>query len=481
LASRPCRNGFDVRNHTDAHKASIHAIVTNLGNYLTREISEGGTLAQVRVVATRLAYSPAFIACFAFAFRIAILYIVWQRMRGSPEATDYGFEVGRVARSIVTGKGFSSPLIPLETGPTAYLCPLYPYLVATVFRFFGIYSVPSHIILQTLNCAFAALVVFGIYAIAKRSFGTDAAIYAAWIWVFLPNAWHIPIAYVWDSTLSALWFTLVFWATLVLRGNQKLFSWAFYGALWAIGAMINATILSLFLPIVGWLAWSASRRSLPWLQYASVTCVVLVLGMAPWSYRNYKVFGRFIPVRSNFGIMLWEGSNPIALDVNSFALQPVWSLPEAELYKRMGEIPYMKSKEREALAFMRSHPRSTIKNILRKVGANWFEVSDRPHSAFSEYPFYLKMLWGVNVLFVLLAWMGTVSSLRAHNEEAVPYLFVLVFYPLVYYLTSTLVRYRFPIEPLLTVLAAYGFLRIWNADRQNDTSGSSSIQELNQL
>jgi hypothetical protein len=203
--------------------------------------------------------------------------------------------------------------------------------------------------------------------------------------------------------------------------------------------------------------------------------------MAPWTYRNYKVFGRFIPVRSAFGIMLWEGSNPVARDVNSFALQPVWSLPEAELYKRMGEIPYMKSKEREALAFMRSHPLFTIRNILRKVGANWFEVSDRPHSSFSEYPFYLKMLGGLNALFVLLAWIGTVSALRAHNEEAIPYLFVLVFYPLVYYLTSTLVRYRFPIEPLMTVLAAYGFLTIWNADRQNRTSASSSIQELNPL
>ena len=41
-----------------------------------------------------------------------------------------------------------------------------------------------------------------------------------------------------------------------------------------------------------------------------------------------------------------------------------------------------------------------------------------------------------------------------------PYLVVLLAFPLVYYLTVTLVRYRFPMDPILTILAAYGVSQV---------------------
>ena len=47
----------------------------------------------------------------------------------------FGFETGRVARSIASGQGFSSPY-PEPTGPTALIPPVYVYLVAGVFKLF---------------------------------------------------------------------------------------------------------------------------------------------------------------------------------------------------------------------------------------------------------------------------------------------------------------------------------------------------------
>ena len=43
----------------------------------------------------------------------------------------FGWEMGRIARSIVEGHGFSSPFFD-PSGPTAMLPPAYPYLVAAV-------------------------------------------------------------------------------------------------------------------------------------------------------------------------------------------------------------------------------------------------------------------------------------------------------------------------------------------------------------
>src|SRR6266700_3367173 len=102
----------------------------------------------------RILGSPVFITGFAFALRMFLLYI-GSRSGPTPARNDlpYGYELGSVARAIAAGRGFSSPLVALNTGPTAWFTPLYPYLVAGIFKLWDIYSVMSHIIIQTMNCA----------------------------------------------------------------------------------------------------------------------------------------------------------------------------------------------------------------------------------------------------------------------------------------------------------------------------------------
>ena len=45
----------------------------------------------------------------------------------------FGWEMGRIARSILHGQGFSSPT-DLDTGPTAWAAPVYPYVIAGGFQ-----------------------------------------------------------------------------------------------------------------------------------------------------------------------------------------------------------------------------------------------------------------------------------------------------------------------------------------------------------
>ncbi|HWZ51940.1 MAG TPA: hypothetical protein VNW54_10800 [Granulicella sp.] len=48
---------------------------------------------------------------------------------------NFGWEMGWTARSVAEGQGYSSPFLPLS-GPTAMMPPLYPWLLAGVFRLF---------------------------------------------------------------------------------------------------------------------------------------------------------------------------------------------------------------------------------------------------------------------------------------------------------------------------------------------------------
>src|ERR1700751_3280240 len=74
-----------------------------------------------------------------------------------PEHWHFGYETGRIAYSIVEGHGFSNPLY-TNTGPTAWMTPVYPYIVAGVFKVFGVYSKASAVALLSFNALTSALV-----------------------------------------------------------------------------------------------------------------------------------------------------------------------------------------------------------------------------------------------------------------------------------------------------------------------------------
>jgi hypothetical protein len=408
----------------------------------------------------RLASSPVCIAAVALAVRLAILWWTWHRAAPAPPNEPFGYELGDVAKAIASGKGFSSPLPFFETGPTAWLSPIFPYIVGAIFKIWGIYSVKSHVAVQIFNCACSALTIFPIYAIAKRSFGATVAAGASWLWVVLPDATHVPIADMWEAALAALFLGLLFWATLAMRGERSVAKWAGYGALWAVGALINTSLVAVLPFFLVWLAWEARKEGIAWLRPAAVASLVFAVGLAPWMIRNYSAFGKFVPVRSNFGLEFWLGNNPEALEVNAFQLHPFVNRSEAEQYRSLGELAYMQAKQHEALAFMRANPGTACYFIARRIGDYWFAVSDRVGSVLSNGSLYLKGYFFFNAALTLLACFGAGGALRKRNTLGAPYLIVLLAYPVVFYVTHALVRYRFPMEPILTVLTAYGLSRV---------------------
>ncbi len=433
--------------------------------------------ASLQASSKRFLTSPLVIAAIALALRLAILYLSWRRASPAEATEPYGFEAGRVAESIVSGKGFSSPFPFFETGPTAWLSPIYPYLLASIFKIWGIYSLASHVVAQSLNCLFSALTVFPIYGSAKRTFGVTAAVLSSWLWVIVPNAWHFPIAYIWDTSLTALWFALLFWATLALRGEHGLVKWAGYGALWAIGASVSASLLSVLPLFLVWLAWQARKQSLPWLRLAATTALVLTLGMAPWTLRNYHTFGKFIPTRSNFGYELWIGNNPAASDWKSFSSQPTWDQSEAAEYARLGEISYVQTKGRQSLVFIRSHPGKMVESTFGRAMSYWLSASDRPGETWSGDPAYVKALLLMNAGMILFCLLGVVVAWREGNQFVLPYVVVLLFYPVIFYVTHPLVRYRFPTEPIVVILTAYGLVSTLSlfAKRPPSAEGAQAI------
>ena len=202
------------------------------------------------------------------------------RVRPGNDKFEFGWEMGRVARSIALGQGFSNPYDG-NTGPTAWEPPLYPYLMGGVFKVFGIYSRASAWVLLTINSLFATLTCIPIYLIAQRTFGERIAYWSAITWGLCPYVWYWSIHWIWDTTFTPFILACVVLIALKLREWPGWQGWALFGALYGIGALANPTMLG-FLPFCGlWIWRQRYRNGLRSLGGVLIASLVFFMALSP--------------------------------------------------------------------------------------------------------------------------------------------------------------------------------------------------------
>src|SRR5258708_30541699 len=135
--------------------------------------------------------------------------------------------------------------------------PIYPSLLAGVFRLFGIYTKASALVILSLDSLFSALTCIPVFLIAQRSFGGRAAVQAGWAWAFFPYAIYFSADFIWVTTLATLMLALLFLAALHLEDSTRAALWIGCGVLAGIGALIDPVVLS-GVPLL--LLWSSYRR-----------------------------------------------------------------------------------------------------------------------------------------------------------------------------------------------------------------------------
>jgi len=384
----------------------------------------------------------------ALAIRIAVIpFQIGELVDPARDHWNFGWEEGRIARSIATGKGFSSPLFG-ETGATSWSTPVYPCLLAGVFRLFGIYTYASAWVILCLNCLFSALTCIPIYFIAERSFGRTAALWAIWIWVFFPYAIYFASGEIWGTCLDTLVMALVLWCTLAMDEEMNVLRWASYGLLWGLAALTNAVILSTLPFLLAWLAWRRHRRGTAWQLSTAVT--VAVLTVTPWLVRNYRAFGRFIPFRGTFWMVFWEGNTGDTSD-----LYPDWSNPahndtEMEQYRRLGEMGYVAEKQRMSRDFLHRYPCLFLRLTLMRFAFTWTGFWSLRADYLAGEPFWFANI-GFRTTLTILMLAGMRRTYRLGRESIVPFALVLFSYPLVYYVTHPGMQYQLALDPLVVI------------------------------
>jgi Dolichyl-phosphate-mannose-protein mannosyltransferase len=373
-------------------------------------------------------------------------------------------ETGNIAYSLAAGHGFSSPYWQ-ETGPTAWLTPVYPALVAVIFKIFGIHTPHSFFAIVFLNILFSTAACVPLFYVGKRVGGLGVGSGAAWLWAIFPNAVIIPYEWVWDTSLAALLMTTILWLTLELAETQSVGGWCGYGLLWGFALMTNPSLGSVLPVLLGWAAYRGWTQGNLHLSRPLLACGIAVLCCMPWTVRNYLAFHEFIPLRSNFAFELWLGNNEQFDEQSQVVPAADPERFEIRKYVHMGETGFMQDKWQRATAFIKTHPRLEIILFGRRFVAMWTGM-EKPIEGYRDADSRLVRLVLIsNTLAAIGALCGIVALLRSRSIYAFPLAGVVIVYPVIYYITHASLRYRHPIDPVMLLLAVIAVAAVFQQRR----------------
>ncbi|MCI0684534.1 MAG: hypothetical protein L0Y71_20675 [Gemmataceae bacterium] len=367
-------------------------------------------------------------------------------------------EYNSIATAIVAGRGFSDPFKD-QAGPTAWMPPVLCWILAGLRWVADGDSeivIALFILLQDLALMFSGVMTV---ALSRRTTGR----------VWLPAALFVgAMAYYFrlcfqfthDCWIVLLTLNLVIAGMIWLRPFEQSLRRA---AVWG----ICGGLFALTSPIVGF-TWAVAalatglrkgRRR----QFA-VAVLMSILTVTPWVIRNYWVFGRLIPVKSNLAFELYQSQCLQAGGVlrgNIFGSHPYAADGEERWrYRKLGEMEYLDEKWEIFAKAVRDNPMDFVERVANRFFAATLEYS--PFSPNEERNngrifFISQLVYPLPFLSLLL--LLVLSPWRPLSSAQWIVIGVYLSYLLPYIIISYYDRYKFP------VLAAEILMMVWAFDR----------------
>jgi hypothetical protein len=363
-----------------------------------------------------------------------------------------------MARALAAGQGFADPF-DRPTGPTAWQPPVLPLLLAGLLRACG----GDRTAVMAVVLFFQACVLVGtgllVVALARQTTGLRAgwAALAFLIGVLCNFSWCFQWTH--DGWLVMLALDLLIAGLCWLRPLARWHTAAGWGLFGGLCALVN--------PIVGFTGGTLSLvlrlRDRAWARLG-LSVLAAGLALAPWAIRNYLVFGRWVPVKSNLAYELYQSQclQPDGLlQGTTFNFHPFRSTTaERQEYNALGEAGFAERKGQQFRQAVRAAPQDFFKRVVdRLLGATlWYEPFYRAQEA--KRP---RVLW-LSRLTHPLPFLGllvlALSAVRAplHRVQWTV-MGVYLLYLLPYVGISYYERFALPL------LAAKVLLVLWAIDR----------------
>ena len=386
-------------------------------------------------------------AIFSAGFFLRFAYVLWLKtyVQVPGNVCPYALEVSSIAAHIARGQGFSSPFLH-DTGPTAWVGPVYPYFVAIVFKLFGVYTNRSALVLLGIQCLTAAATGVVIYSLGKQTLGEKIGLWSAWVWTVSPIFFRWPASWIWDFAASALLLAVILTVTLDIEAFGTRRQWLLLGLLWGVTALTNPALLSV-LPF----SFGCALLGRRWRAQATNAVLAMALCLAvvsPWAIRNAVVFGHPVFLRSNFWFEFHIGNYHYSNGMGYFGFHPGSNPWQLQKYIELGEQGYINWSKQQALSFVRQYPKEFLDLSLHRMLWFW----DGTPLLYQAQEWWKPWeFWP----FSATAWLGWIFLLTRRPRGWVLYSACMVAYPLPYYIVYPIAKYRYAIEPEMLLLSIY--------------------------
>ncbi len=386
-------------------------------------------------------------------------------------------EYGVVAQNLALGKGFTGGGWLGPEGPTALNVPVYPLFLAA---FLYLRMPLPYLWVELTQALLSAFLVWLIPEIQRLLIGKREGYFAtAWLIAVYPPLIYFPKQI--SPAIFATFFTAVScWCCLKLfeRPNER---WALMaGIVWGVAMQVEPITL-VVVPVILGIKWvfESLRQSAPYALWKLVLMMVLVAicMLSPWTIRNWCIFGRFIPLKTSFGLNFWMGNNPAATGyqytedgkpivstIDPATLTLLASMDEASRYAYL---------QRVAIDWVKTHPWQFVRLTLKRIYYLWLiSPTFRVTTENIQEPLLLYQLrmW-LQIPVLLVAAVGSIMAYR-NRERLLPLAvlgWVVVFTAPYAISVAGNTRFRLPAEPALLMLGGYGIETLLRLNRKPET------------
>jgi len=285
------------------------------------------------------------------------------------------WENGSIADHMMRGYGYSINFAG-PNAPTAWQAPGYPFELYFFESALGDRPL-TYLLISLVQCVAVSAMVFPVGWLACRWFGARAGALSAWVAAFMPlYAWYCTRIHQPADVMAIYPWVLAGWFRTV--ESRKLGVTLATGLLTGLGAMFSPTMLAVF-GVISFvlLVRAVSGSDWPAARAVLIAGVCTLLAITPWTVRNYRVFGRLIPIKDSFPKELWYGNNPQSTGTpfvpggqEAIGLPPEYS----QYFGKLTEPEMMDLIKKKTYAYIASDKPAFVKRTLKKIWWLWTAV-----------------------------------------------------------------------------------------------------------
>ena len=341
-----------------------------------------------------------------------------------------------------------------------YMAPLYPYVLALIYKFFG----HNFTIVYFFQELLGVLNVFLVYLIGRRLFGHVVGLIAGLIITL-----YAPVVYLESKLLTeTLAITLSLGSLLMLvraMDRPTIIRFLSTGIMLGLSAVCRPAALLTAILMILWLLWRKPVKG----RMVAILAAGIALAILPVTARNYIVGKDFALMTTNGGICFAQANSPASTGVST-SLGGFSSALETQQQEEMAyasrELGHSVTASESAafwfklgLGYAKGQPAKFGMLLLRKLA--WSLHNREPGCSYSVR-FEQTLVPALRRLFMpfsLLAGLGLFGFMRSRRREEAELLAIQV---ISIYLTMMVFavssRYRAPAMPIMAIFAGCGVI-----------------------